>query len=476
MTRRSHYRNAYQTFAKLLELGVLPIVNENDTVATTEIRFGDNDRLAALVAHLVHADLLVLLSDVDGLYDGRPGRTPGSTPDHRRGRRGRPRRRPRSAAPAPPGVGTGGMQTKVEAARIATGAGIPVVLTAADQAAAALAGEPVGTLFHATGRRRPTRLLWLAHATEPQGHAGARRRRGPRGRRAPGLAARRRAHRRHRQLRRRRPGRPRRPRRRRRSPAAWSTSTPTSCPPCSGAPRTTSSASSARRTSARSCTATTSSCSDADPSLVHVGPVVSDACASGRRVLAVASVLLLAPALVLTTARLVEPDGVRWSGSSRSRRWPSRRTPSLCSAVLLVALARRAGQVGAARAARGRRPGRPGAARLRGSRRWCSGANPPPRRRRRARSPCMTANLTTRRGRRRRAGADGQRGGRRRAGRRGDHPGRARPDGAGRPRRPLPAPRRRARRQEPSGTMVFAQRPRSAGRRRLPTRVRLLAR
>ena len=74
VTRRAHYRNAHQTFAKLLELGVLPIVNENDTVATTEIRFGDNDRLAALVAHLVHADLLVLLSDVDGLYDGRPGR------------------------------------------------------------------------------------------------------------------------------------------------------------------------------------------------------------------------------------------------------------------------------------------------------------------------------------------------------------------------------------------------------------------
>jgi glutamate 5-kinase len=67
------------------------------------------------------------------------------------------------------GVGTGGMVTKVEAARIATGAGIPVVLTAADQAAAALSGAEVGTLFHATGRRRPTRLLWLAHATEPKG-------------------------------------------------------------------------------------------------------------------------------------------------------------------------------------------------------------------------------------------------------------------------------------------------------------------
>ena len=86
VTRRSHYRNAYQTFAKLLELGVLPIVNENDTVATSEIRFGDNDRLAALVTHLVHADLLVLLSDVDGLYDADPQR-PGQLAAARGGRR-----------------------------------------------------------------------------------------------------------------------------------------------------------------------------------------------------------------------------------------------------------------------------------------------------------------------------------------------------------------------------------------------------
>src|SRR4249919_1904510 len=78
VTRRGHYRNAYRTFAKLLELGVVPIVNENDTVATTEIRFGDNDRLAALVAHLVHADALVLLSDIDGLYDAHPT-DPGSS-------------------------------------------------------------------------------------------------------------------------------------------------------------------------------------------------------------------------------------------------------------------------------------------------------------------------------------------------------------------------------------------------------------
>ena len=167
VTRRSHYRNAYQTLAKLLELGVLPIVNENDTVATSEIRFGDNDRLAALVAHLVHADLLVLLSDVDGLYDAAPDLAGSTLVTDVRGPADLTEVRIGTTGAA--GVGTGGMRTKLEAARIATGAGIPAILTAAEQAEAALAGEPVGTLFHATGKRRPTRLLWLAHATEPQG-------------------------------------------------------------------------------------------------------------------------------------------------------------------------------------------------------------------------------------------------------------------------------------------------------------------
>ena len=167
VTRRSHYRNAQRTFDKLLELGVVPIVNENDTVATSEIRFGDNDRLAALVAHLVHADLLVLLSDVDGLYDAPPSdpgarvidevHADGDLAGVKVGRAG------------VAGVGTGGMQTKLEAARIATGAGIPVVLTDMASAADALTGRSTGTLFHPTGRKRPSRLLWLAHATEPQG-------------------------------------------------------------------------------------------------------------------------------------------------------------------------------------------------------------------------------------------------------------------------------------------------------------------
>jgi glutamate 5-kinase len=167
VTRRSHYRNAFQTFARLIDLGVVPIVNENDTVATSEIRFGDNDRLAALVSHLVHADRLVLLSDVDGLYDGDPSR-PGTrlVPDVHGEADLEALDIVRPSASA---IGTGGMVTKVEAARIATGAGIPVLLTSATNAAAALGGQQVGTTFHATGRRRPTRLLWLAHASTTKG-------------------------------------------------------------------------------------------------------------------------------------------------------------------------------------------------------------------------------------------------------------------------------------------------------------------
>ncbi|MEU8843850.1 glutamate 5-kinase [Streptomyces roseus] len=167
-SRRAHYRNAYRTLDQLLAMGALPVVNENDTVATDEIRFGDNDRLAALVAHLVRADLLVLLSDVDGLYDGDPS-LPGTTRiDEVRGPEDIAHVSIGSAGKA--GVGTGGMVTKVEAARIAAAAGIPVVLTSASQAADALAGRLTGTHFHATGRRSADRLLWLQHASAPQGH------------------------------------------------------------------------------------------------------------------------------------------------------------------------------------------------------------------------------------------------------------------------------------------------------------------
>ncbi|HTL24856.1 MAG TPA: glutamate 5-kinase [Mycobacteriales bacterium] len=166
VVRRTHYRNAQRTLERLLALGVTPVVNENDAVATDEIRFGDNDRLAALVAHLVRADALVLLSDVDGLYDGDPRRS---------GTRLVPEVRSAAdlegvvaGAGGGSGLGSGGMASKVDAARVATSAGVPVLLGAATSAAALLAGEG-GTFFAPTGSRRSARLLWLAHATHPRG-------------------------------------------------------------------------------------------------------------------------------------------------------------------------------------------------------------------------------------------------------------------------------------------------------------------
>jgi glutamate 5-kinase len=197
LMRRTHYRNAQRTLDRLLELGVLPVVNENDTVATDEIRFGDNDRLAALVAHVTHAKALVLLSDVDGLYDGDPRRGAAQRIAEVRSQAdlegitlGRGLRAGQGAQSVPKnqasqgigknrasqGIGKnrasqgiGGMATKVEAALIASAAGIPTVVAAAANAAAALAGDPVGTYFAAHGRRPATRLLWLKHAAVARG-------------------------------------------------------------------------------------------------------------------------------------------------------------------------------------------------------------------------------------------------------------------------------------------------------------------
>jgi glutamate 5-kinase len=167
LTRHGHYRNAQRTVERLLALDVLPIVNENDTVATEEIRVGDNDRLAALVAHVALADGLLLLSDVDGVYDGDPRRGPARLLDTVRHpgeldgvSLGTARRN---------GVGTGGMATKVEAALIAAHAGVPVVVTSTANAAAALAGEPVGTLFTVMRPRPRARQFWLRFATRPRG-------------------------------------------------------------------------------------------------------------------------------------------------------------------------------------------------------------------------------------------------------------------------------------------------------------------
>lgn len=188
MVRRTHYGNAQRALNRLLDLGVVPIVNENDTVATDEIRFGDNDRLAALVATVVHAHALVLLTDVDGLYTAAPD-VPGS------------QRIPvvRSATDLQgidvsrhgSAIGTGGMITKLEAASIATSSGMPVVLAAAASADDAIAGADVGTLFEPTGSRSATRLTWLKNAAKTAGQlvldAGAAR--AVSGRRASLLAA-----------------------------------------------------------------------------------------------------------------------------------------------------------------------------------------------------------------------------------------------------------------------------------------------
>jgi glutamate 5-kinase len=139
-----HRSNAERALDTLLSLRILPIVNENDTVATHEIRFGDNDRLAALVAELVGADLLVLLSDVEALYTRPPGE-PGAEPipfvaagDLLPGV---------VVAESDTGVGTGGAATKLAAARSASAAGIAVLLTATEHVDAALTGQRIGTWF-----------------------------------------------------------------------------------------------------------------------------------------------------------------------------------------------------------------------------------------------------------------------------------------------------------------------------------------
>ena len=167
LMRRSQYKNAHRQIERLLDLGILPIVNENDAVATHEIKFGDNDRIAALVAHLIKADALLLLSDVDALYT-RPPKDGGE-------------RIPTVEDPITDlegveigtigraGVGSGGMVTKVQAARIAASSGIPALVTSAANIESALAGDDVGTWFATTGGRRNVRLLWLAHLADIKG-------------------------------------------------------------------------------------------------------------------------------------------------------------------------------------------------------------------------------------------------------------------------------------------------------------------
>jgi glutamate 5-kinase len=177
---RSQYLHARETLRRLLDLGVVPVVNENDTVADDEIRYGDNDRLAALVSHLVGADLLVLLTDTAGLFTADPRVDAGASLieeiaevdaalEALAGGRGSER-------------GSGGMATKLAAAKIAAWSGVRVVIAAADApdvVAQALAGSPVGTAFRARAERLSSRKLWIAFALDPAGRVvvddGARR-------------------------------------------------------------------------------------------------------------------------------------------------------------------------------------------------------------------------------------------------------------------------------------------------------------
>jgi glutamate 5-kinase len=169
--RRRRWLNARATLETLLSLKAVPVINENDTVATQELRYGDNDRLAARVAQMVGADALVLLSDVDGLYTADPRKDPAArhiavveaidqTVEAMAG-----------GANADAGVGSGGMRTKIEAAKIATAAGCAVAITDGRvlHPLARLADGASATWFRARGTPQSARLAWLAHTLKPAG-------------------------------------------------------------------------------------------------------------------------------------------------------------------------------------------------------------------------------------------------------------------------------------------------------------------
>lgn len=166
---RRRFLNARRTFGKLLERSVIPIVNENDTVATTEIRYGDNDRLAARIAQLVMADALVLLSDVDGLYTSDPRSSEAA--EHVPDVKSISDAVQAMAGETGTGFGTGGMRTKVMAARIATHAGCSTIIASGtiDNPLRALADGARCTVFHASGTPAIARKQWLAGVLEVPG-------------------------------------------------------------------------------------------------------------------------------------------------------------------------------------------------------------------------------------------------------------------------------------------------------------------
>jgi glutamate 5-kinase len=171
LASRRRYLRACRTFQQLLAWGVIPIVNENDTVAVDELRFGDNDTLSALVAVAVGAQELILLTDVDRLYSGDPRRQQDATPiDEVRSLAEIDALR--SAAGQASRWGTGGMTTKLAAARIATASGVRVRLADGrdpDVLRRLLHGDTLGTLFHPCREPYGDRKSWLAHALSPEG-------------------------------------------------------------------------------------------------------------------------------------------------------------------------------------------------------------------------------------------------------------------------------------------------------------------
>ncbi len=166
---RQRFLNARGTLAKLLENCVVPVINENDTVATEEIRYGDNDRLAARVAQLVMADGLVLLSDVDGLYSADPGKDPAA--EHIAEVRRIDEDVFAIAGETRSDVGSGGMATKVQAARIATHAGCSTIVASGkvDHPLAVLAAGGTCTVFRAEGTPAAARKQWLAGVLDVRG-------------------------------------------------------------------------------------------------------------------------------------------------------------------------------------------------------------------------------------------------------------------------------------------------------------------
>ena len=164
--RRDHYTNVRASLTRLLGLGVVPILNENDAVTTRELRFGDNDRLAALIAQMIKADALVLLTDVDGLYTAPPDH-PGSQLIERVA--GVDDLMSVLVTGAGSRVGPGGMATKVQAAMLATASGIGVQLASANDLQAVLEGTHVGTWFEPSAQRPASRRLWIAHVAPSRG-------------------------------------------------------------------------------------------------------------------------------------------------------------------------------------------------------------------------------------------------------------------------------------------------------------------